>query len=94
MIGFTNWSAKQSTAHVFELLETLFRKLDQMARKCNVFKVETIGDCYLAITGVPNKNEYHAENMADFALFVVHGLELVAQENPNLHLGGMKIRVV
>lgn len=33
----------------------------------NVFKVETIGDCYVAATGLPEPQWDHAERMAIFA---------------------------
>ena len=33
-----------------------------------MFKVETIGDCYMAVTGVPTPSSTHATRMADFAL--------------------------
>ena len=32
---------------VFELLETLYGAMDALAKKRNVYKVETIGDCYV-----------------------------------------------
>jgi class 3 adenylate cyclase len=35
-------------------------------RRC-VFKIETIGDCYLAVTGIPRPQERHALIMARFA---------------------------
>jgi class 3 adenylate cyclase len=38
---------------VFKLLETLYQSFDTIAKKRKVFKVETIGDCYVAVTGLP-----------------------------------------
>lgn len=51
--GFTGWSSGRDPRHVFHLLETLFGAFDAIAIKRSVFKIETIGDCYLAVTGLP-----------------------------------------
>ena len=32
-----------------------------------VFKIETIGDCYVAVTGLPNPQKNHASIMVRFA---------------------------
>jgi Adenylate and Guanylate cyclase catalytic domain len=45
--GFTAWSSVREPHQVFTLLETIYRAFDYTARKRNVFKVETIGDCYV-----------------------------------------------
>ena len=41
--------------------------MDKIAKKLGVFKVETIGDCYVAATGLPEAQEDHAEIMIRFA---------------------------
>ena len=46
LAGFTRWSSTRTPEHVFELLEALYSAFDQIAQKRNVFKVETVGDCY------------------------------------------------
>lgn len=38
-----------------------------MAKRLGVFKVETIGDCYLAVCGLPTPRKDHAVAMARFA---------------------------
>ena len=65
--GFTAWSSLREPSQVFTLLETLYGEFDAMAKKRHVFKVETIGDCYVAVTGLPNPQEEHAVIMASFA---------------------------
>ncbi|CAB9523362.1 Receptor-type guanylate cyclase gcy [Seminavis robusta] len=65
--GFTAWSSQRDPSAVFNLLETVFRSFDEIARRRRVFKVETIGDCYLAVTGLPDPRRDHAIIMARFA---------------------------
>jgi class 3 adenylate cyclase len=65
--GFTAWSSARNPSQVFTLLETIYGAFDAIARKRRVFKVETIGDCYVAVTGLPDPREDHAVVMARFA---------------------------
>ena len=52
---------------MFELLETLYGAFDKIANRRGVFKVETIGDCYVAVTGIPEPMADHAVVMVKFA---------------------------
>jgi Adenylate and Guanylate cyclase catalytic domain len=65
--GFTEWSAPREPTQVFHLLETLYGGFDKLAKQHGVFKVETIGDTYVAVVGLPTSRKYHAMIMAKFA---------------------------
>lgn len=65
--GFTAWSSTREPAQVFILLQTVYQNFDWLAKRRRVFKVETIGDSYLAVTGLPEPQESHATIMAKFA---------------------------
>lgn len=67
IVGFTAWSSTREPAQVFTLLETLYGAFDKLANKRRVFKVETIGDCYVAVAGLPERRKDHAPVMARFA---------------------------
>ncbi|CAB9502749.1 Receptor-type guanylate cyclase gcy [Seminavis robusta] len=67
LAGFTAWSSTRSPCEVFELLETIYNAMDGIALKRRVFKVETIGDCWLGVCGLPNPNPKHAVATARFA---------------------------
>ena len=68
LAGFTAWSSGRPADHVFLLLESLYREFDRLALELGIFKVETIGDCYMAVCGVPDPREDHALAMAKFAM--------------------------
>ena len=55
--GFSAWSSEREPEQVFTLLENVFQAFDKLAHKRKVFKVETIGDCYVAVTGLPGMGE-------------------------------------
>lgn len=81
--GFTAWSEGREPSHVFTLLETLYLAFDRVARRHGVFKVETIGDSYVAVCGLPEPRKNHASAVARFAFEckekmaeTVRGLEL------------------
>ncbi|CAB9498466.1 Receptor-type guanylate cyclase gcy [Seminavis robusta] len=65
--GFTAWSSTREPGQVFILLQNLYQTFDQLAKRRSVFKVETIGDCYMAVTGLPDKQPDHATIMSRFA---------------------------
>ena len=65
--GFTAWSSTREPAQVFILLQTVYQCFDLIAKKRQVFKVETIGDSYIAVTGLPEPQTKHASIMARFA---------------------------
>lgn len=67
MVGFTSWSSSREPSAVFTLLETVYHAMDMIARRRRVFKVETIGDCYVAVCGLPVPRADHALVMARFA---------------------------
>jgi class 3 adenylate cyclase len=65
--GFTAWSSTREPFQVFQLLETLYGAFDDIAERRGVFKVETVGDSYVAVCGLPLPRKDHAVAMARFA---------------------------
>lgn len=50
MVGFTEFSKNvERPQQVFQLLSKLFSKFDQIVEAKNVYKVHTIGDCYVVM---------------------------------------------
>ena len=73
IVGYTRMSSEMTPIQVMKMLNDLFMEFDKLAEKYNVFKVETIGDAYIAIGGAPNKcsGAEAAEKVALFALDVM-----------------------
>jgi Adenylate and Guanylate cyclase catalytic domain len=65
--GFTSWSSVRTPTQVFHLLESVYIAFDAIARQRDVFKVETIGDSYVAVVGLPTPRKHHAVVMVRFA---------------------------
>ncbi|CAB9502391.1 Receptor-type guanylate cyclase gcy [Seminavis robusta] len=80
IVGFTAWSSMREPAQVFTLLETLYSAFDELAKELGVFKVETIGDCYVAVTGLPDPREDHAVVMAIFARECLKKMQVLTKD--------------
>mmetsp|Transcript_15183 Transcript_15183/g.37249 ORF Transcript_15183/g.37249 Transcript_15183/m.37249 type:complete len:1173 (+) Transcript_15183:65-3583(+) len=50
--GFTAWASAREPQQVFILLEAIYGAFDTIASQHGVFKVETVGDCYVAAAGL------------------------------------------
>jgi Adenylate and Guanylate cyclase catalytic domain len=78
--GFTQWSASRTPTDVFFLLETLYGGFDNNTKMYGVFKVETIGDTYVAVVGLPTARKHHAVVMAKFAKKCLNTMAELTQE--------------
>merc|ERR1712176_503753 len=52
LVGFTTFSAQVDPFEVMVFLNDLFHVFDNMCDEYNVYKLETVGDCYVATVGV------------------------------------------
>ena len=91
IVGFTDWCSHTPPNRVIECLSAYFQILDDLAEKCGIYKVETIGDGYQAICGHDNNTPDHADRMARFALLTVDLVPLMQRifktEKFNIRLG-------
>jgi class 3 adenylate cyclase len=78
--GFTAWSSTREPAQVFILLQSVYQAFDTLAKRRKVFKVETIGDSYMAVTGLPEPQDNHAIIMARFAYECLLKIDQVTKE--------------
>merc|ERR1711959_339908 len=52
IVGFTRFSSQVDPATVMAFLNDLFTRFDQLCESFAVYKVETVGDCYVVAVGV------------------------------------------
>ncbi|CAK1551292.1 unnamed protein product [Leptosia nina] len=76
IVGFTNISANSTPMEVINMLNMLYKMFDDKIMQYNVYKVETIGDAYMVVSGLPQRNgNKHASEIADMSLSLMRSLE-------------------
>jgi class 3 adenylate cyclase len=74
---------------VMMLLHELFSKYDNLCTQYGVYKVETIGDCYMACTGLLTEDPQHATHLVQFGQRML----AAAASVPHPQGGTVRIRV-
>jgi adenylate cyclase len=76
IVGFTDMSERLEAVEMVQLLNELFTGFDAVAAKLSIEKIKTIGDAYMAVSGVPKLTDNHAAQIVQLAI----GMQTVAEE--------------
>ena len=59
LVGFSKTSESMSPARLVNKLDSLVRKFDSIIKDSKIEKIKTIGDAYMAVGGIPERNTTH-----------------------------------
>mmetsp|Transcript_43011 Transcript_43011/g.82056 ORF Transcript_43011/g.82056 Transcript_43011/m.82056 type:complete len:1338 (+) Transcript_43011:58-4071(+) len=93
IVGFTDISGSFKPLQVMNMLDRLYYAFDVAARRHDVFKVETIGDAYMAVANLVKQQPDHTKRIAEFAIDVIKTANRTLLDNDRPELGCVNIRV-
>ncbi|XP_067259449.1 atrial natriuretic peptide receptor 1 isoform X1 [Chanodichthys erythropterus] len=90
--GFTAMSASLTPMQVVNVLNDLYTYFDNIIDNHNVYKVETIGDAYMVVSGLPIRNgDDHAKEIARMSLAIVQGMR--SFHSPHVPEQQLRVRI-
>ncbi len=101
IVGFTGLASLAPANHLVHLLNAVFEQCDAIGDIFGLSKIKTIGDAYLAIAGMPDPQEDHAERIANAALHLQSHLRSLRVTIPSAlgnsawieHVGILEVRI-
>ncbi|KAK2716102.1 hypothetical protein QYM36_010622 [Artemia franciscana] len=79
VVQFTEISSRITPMEVVCLLNSMYSVYDQLTEIHKVYKVETVGDAYMIVGGVPEPCSDHAERVCSMGLGMLQGIRGVAE---------------
>ncbi|XP_060074457.1 atrial natriuretic peptide receptor 1-like [Ylistrum balloti] len=88
IVGFTSIAAASTPLQIVDLLNALYTVFDDTIKHFDVYKVETIGDAYMIVSGLPEKNgNKHVTEMASVSIALLNEVrKFQIPHKPNVHL--------
>ena len=93
VVNFTRLSRDLPPEKVMSFLDRMYSAFDALARTYGLFKVETIGDAYMCVGGLPDPQADHTLRVARFALEARRAASKVHIDPQDPGKGTLKIRV-
>ena len=68
LVGFTELSEQVGPRELVGMLNRIFGIFDTLAKEMKLEKIKTIGDAYMVVGGIPERDPLHCQRIAEFAI--------------------------
>ncbi|KAL5015712.1 hypothetical protein ScPMuIL_005301 [Solemya velum] len=76
IVQFTRLASASTPVQIIQFLNELYSMFDDIISTYDVYKVETIGDSYMVVSGAPERNgDKHAGAISDMALHIMEKVD-------------------
>ncbi|CAD6224088.1 GSCOCG00005475001-RA-CDS [Cotesia congregata] len=86
VVTFTAICSRLTPMEVVSMLNGMYSLFDTLTERNRVYKVETIGDAYMVVSGAPSKETDHADRVCDMALDMVEAITDLKDRSTGDHL--------
>lgn len=96
IVNFTAFSNSVTPSQVFTLLREVFTEFDKLCMEFQVYKLYTIGDCYVAMSLVDKYNRNitkEVSNVLSLAFSMIDVIMNIRQKDPNYRNFNMRIGI-
>lgn len=94
IVGFTKYSADKEPRQVIEMLSKLFTDFDQECNRLNLFKVYTIGDCYVVMGFMDKKNRKPPQEEAnDVVQLAICMIQIIRKVKKQINFPELNMRI-
>ncbi|EKX31507.1 hypothetical protein GUITHDRAFT_55545, partial [Guillardia theta CCMP2712] len=94
IVGFTTMSCDLAPGKISDMLDRLYSVFDRLSHELGIYKLETIGDAYMAITNLVEEQEHqHALLIARFAIEALYAANSTLIDTEAPEKGYVQIRV-
>lgn len=94
IVGFTEYSAGKNPRQVVEMLSQLFTAFDKECNKLNLYKLYTIGDCYVVMSFLDKNNRKkpseEANDVIQLAMFMIRS---IAEVRARINFDKLNMRI-
>ena len=94
IVGFTEYSAGRSPRQVIEMLSRLFTEFDKECNRLNLYKLYTIGDCYVVMSLTDKKDRKTIQEEANDVLQLgISMLRIIAKVRKQIGFEKLNMRI-
>uniref|UniRef100_A0A8C1U8U1 adenylate cyclase n=1 Tax=Cyprinus carpio TaxID=7962 RepID=A0A8C1U8U1_CYPCA len=90
IVGFTHLSSTCTSEELVAVLNKLFGRFDDIAKKNGCLRIKILGDCYYCVSGLPDPISHHARNCVQMGLDMcsaINKLRDATDVNINMRVG-------